>query len=91
MTLPSLTLNSKLTRLILNLTKAEMKALKSLQEKKSIMIKPADKGSAILMLDRSQYLWEGNRHVSDPNYYITLYPETIYMVNKLKIVSGKTH
>lgn len=60
-----------------------MKALKSLQEIKSIMIKP-DEGSAILIFDPSQYLWEGNRHVSNPNY-ITLnpiHPEKIPIVEK---------
>lgn len=50
------------------------------------MIKPANKSSATVILDRSQHLPEGNRQVSDANYYITLnnpiYPETIPMVEK---------
>lgn len=51
------------------------------------MLKLADKGSAISILDRSQDLWEDNRHVSDPDYYITLnnptYPQTILMLGKI--------
>lgn len=70
-----------------NLTKAEIKGLKSLRKNNSIIIKPADKGSAIVIQDRFQYLWEGNRQLADKEYYLPLnkplFPQTIPMVMKL--------
>lgn len=39
-----------------NLTKAEIKELKSLRQNKSTVIKPADKGNVVVIQDRFQYL-----------------------------------
>lgn len=70
-----------------NLSKAEVNALKSLQNNSSIVIKPADKGSAVVIMDRDQYIWEGNRQLMDKKYYTQLkkpiYPETAPMVEKI--------
>lgn len=55
-----------------NLTNEEIKALKSLYNNKHIIIKPADKGSAIVIQDRFQYLWECHRQLADKEYYIPL-------------------
>lgn len=67
-----------------NLTRAEIKALRLLAQNKRIVINPADKGNALEILDRCQYLWEGNRQLSDPNYYRPLnqpiYSETLQMI-----------
>ena len=42
-----------------NLTKEEWQALKNLKEDRSITIKPADKGSCVVVWDREDYLAEG--------------------------------
>lgn len=49
----------KLDKIHPNLSPSEVKALQSLTRNKYIVIKPADKGSSVIM-DRFQYLWEGN-------------------------------
>lgn len=52
-----------------NLSKAEFKALKSLQKNENIIIKPADKGSSVVILDRNSYLQEGYRQLNIPSHY----------------------
>lgn len=52
-----------------NLSKAEVDALKSLQNNSFIVIKPADKGSVVIILDRDQNIWEGNGQLMDKKYY----------------------
>ena len=44
-----------------NLTKEEYKAIKSLKNNTDIIIKPADKGSATVILDKQSYINEGQR------------------------------
>lgn len=70
-----------------NLTAGEVRALTELANNKHIVIKPADKGSAIVIMDREQYIWEGYRQLNDPRYYTKLtnpiYPNTIPIVNKI--------
>lgn len=53
-----------------NLTTEETRALTELKENKQIIIKPADKGSAVVILDREQYLEEGYRQLNDRTYYL---------------------
>lgn len=55
-----------------NLTPVERKALKELQTNKDIVIKPADKGSVIVILDKQQYLLEAHRQLNNTNHYIPL-------------------
>ena len=52
-----------------NLTLSERKALKELKSLSHIVIKPADKGSAVVLLNREDYLTEGLRQLSDPKFY----------------------
>ena len=63
-----------------NLSHEETVALRELTENKNIIIKPADKGSAVVIMDREQYLFEGYRQLNDRKYYSPLkepiYPET---------------
>uniref|UniRef100_A0A8C9ZUU2 Uncharacterized protein n=1 Tax=Sander lucioperca TaxID=283035 RepID=A0A8C9ZUU2_SANLU len=70
-----------------NLSKFENEALRQLSENNDIVIKPADKGSAVVLMDRKDYLWEGHRQLSDQNYYTKLdrpiYKDTIPLVNKI--------
>ena len=44
-----------------NLTKEELKAIKSLRNIKAIIIKPADKGSSSVIMSKSDYLKDGYR------------------------------
>lgn len=70
-----------------NLTKDEYLALKELRQNKEIIIKPADKGSAVVVMEREHYLWEGYRQLNDKNYYTKLqspiYQATIPIVHKI--------
>ena len=52
-----------------NLTGPERRALKELHHNPNIIIKPADKGSKIIIMDRSQYILEANRQLHNTTYY----------------------
>jgi hypothetical protein len=52
-----------------NLTLGERRALKGLIGNHQIVIFPADKGAATVVMDRIEYLTEGYRQLSDLNYY----------------------
>lgn len=79
--------NFKIHRTKPNLNPEEVKALKELKNNKSIVIKPADKGSAVVIMDREQYLWEGYRQLNDKTYYHKLdrpiYLDTMKLVEKI--------
>lgn len=70
-----------------NLTPDEIQALKELMDNKQVVIKPADKGSKVVIMDRTQYLWEGYRQLSDTKYYLKLdapiYKDTTPMVKNI--------
>lgn len=70
-----------------NLPQSERKALKELIRCKHIVIKPADKGSSVVILDRDQYIMEVNRQLSNTTYYRKLagpiYLQTIDRVNTI--------
>jgi glutamine amidotransferase-like uncharacterized protein len=52
-----------------NLSVEEIKALKDLKNYRDIIIKEADKGSAVLVWDRKDYCSEAYRHVNDMVVY----------------------
>ena len=52
-----------------NLTKEERLALNNLKTKGDIVIKKADKGSSIVVMNRSDYISEAERQLSDTNFY----------------------
>ena len=52
-----------------NLSKEESSALQDLMKAKNIIIKPADKGSVIVVRDREDYLKECNEQLSNENIY----------------------
>ena len=43
--------------------------IKQLQHNQNIIIKPADKGSKIVIMDSQQYILEANRQLNNPKYY----------------------
>ena len=54
------------------LTKEEWQALKNLKEDRSIIIKPADKGSCVVVWDREDYLAEGYKQLNDESIYVNM-------------------
>ena len=56
-----------------NLTKKLQAALKELKENKDIIIKPADKGGAIVIWSKEQYLKEAERQLSNKQHYKRLF------------------
>lgn len=77
----------KFTKTKTNLNSDETKALKELILNNNIIIKPADKGSAIVIMDRAQYLWEGYEQLHNENYYKKLetpiYTDTAPLMTKI--------
>jgi hypothetical protein len=55
-----------------NITKGEGQALNNLMDNDQIVIKMADKGSATVVLNRTDYLREGYKHLSDTKAYKVL-------------------
>jgi hypothetical protein len=62
----------------------DYRVIKSLKNKTDIVIKPADKGSSVVVLNRSDYIREANRQLSDTNHYKKI-KQPIYPKAKLKI------
>ena len=52
-----------------NLSKEERSAKHTLSKDKNIVIKKADKGSAVVIQNRSDYIKEGLRQLTDQNFY----------------------
>jgi len=61
-----------------HLSKLEVKALTELMNNKHIVIQPADKGSAVVVLGRDQYITEVNRQLNNKTYYKKL-TDPIYL------------
>ena len=52
-----------------NLSNDEWKAIRSLADDRSIVIKKADKGSAVVVWDRVDYIKEAQKQLKDENVY----------------------
>lgn len=52
-----------------NLSKRERDALNSLTKNEQIIIKPADKGGAVVVMDKSSYIIEAQRQLGNNIYY----------------------
>ena len=52
-----------------NFSAEEKKAIKTLLNDKSIIIKPADKGGAVVIQDTIDYIGEAKRRLTNENYY----------------------
>ena len=66
-----------------NLSKNEWRTLKMLIEDNSIIIKPADKGSCVVVWDRDDYLAEGYSQLSDNNVYTKIESSSEKFVSSL--------
>lgn len=67
-----------------NLSRLESEAIRRLKSNTDIIIKPADKGGALVVMDKSNYLIECYRQLDDKQYYSKL-DKPIYPTNKIKI------
>ncbi|CAJ0928794.1 unnamed protein product [Ranitomeya imitator] len=65
-----------------NLDSLEKQALDSLSENKNIVIKPADKGGAIVVMDRSFYMTEVRRQLSDTSTYKMVQTDPTYSIQQ---------
>lgn len=61
-----------------NLSREQVKALRELMRNKNIIIKPADKGSVVVIMGRDQYIMEAERQLNNEIYYKKL-SEPIYL------------
>lgn len=52
-----------------NLSRGERKATEELKKNRKIVIKLAGKGNAVIIMDRDQYLWEGQRQLAVAQHY----------------------
>ena len=67
-----------------NLSGNEFQSLKNIRQNPHIIIKPADKGSATVIMDKENYINEGYRQLNDERYYKKI-QEPIYMETSLKV------
>ena len=66
-------LNSKVKKIRKpNLTREQTSSLRELSENPEIVIKKADKGSAVVVMNTTDYLREGYRQLSDSKFYTKL-------------------
>ena len=69
-----------------NLQHKEKKAIRSIKENPNIVIKPADKGGAVVVLDKNNYIAEAERQLHNNEYYRIL-PEDPTSTYKQGLVS----
>lgn len=80
---------------IRNLTADEFQALQTLRRNSDIVIKPADKGSATVIMDKECYIAEGYRQLNNAAHYRKLdapiYPETATEIRDILIELCQQH
>ena len=64
--------NLSIPKLQPNLTQSEKDALKNLKQDPAVVIKPADKGSATVLMDKQNYIFECNRLLSNSHHYLQI-------------------
>ncbi|XP_070573541.1 uncharacterized protein [Ptychodera flava] len=64
-----------------NLTKSERTALKSITSRNDWVIKPADKGSAIVIMDKEHYITEANKILDNKEHYKRLKSDPTNKIN----------
>ncbi|XP_078372690.1 uncharacterized protein LOC144656333 [Oculina patagonica] len=75
-------MTAKPTKIHDNLTRRERQALKKLQHRTDIVIKPADKGSGTVVMNRQDYLKECHRQLNDAKFYKKVTKDPTPDVNK---------
>ena len=75
-----------------NISREEQKALENLRNYDYIIIKQADKGAAVVILDRDKYVVEATRQLNDSEVYISLRDDpTVDMIRKVNGRVEKLH
>ena len=75
-----------------NISKEEQEALENLRGYDDIVIKQADKGSAVVVMDRKKYVDEAMRQLNDKDVYITLKKDpTAEMIKKINARINRLH
>lgn len=69
-----------------NLSWDEKQALRQLRNNRSIVIKPADKGSTVVIMDRQAYIKKAEQQLNQGEYYKKL-SEPIFL-NTVPVVRG---
>lgn len=76
--------NLPITREKQNMSNLAYNALKTIKNNPDIIMKPADKGSSVVIMNRADYITEGYRHLNDNKYYeripTPIYPETAELI-----------
>ena len=76
----------------MNISKEEQEALENLRGYDDIVIKQADKGSAVVVMDREKYVDEAMRQLNDENVYIPLKKDpTAEMIKKINARINTLH
>ena len=69
-----------------NLDREERTAIKTLKQNKDIIIKPADKGAVIVVMDKTDYVGEAERQPTNQVHYKRseepLFPKSIPKINE---------
>ena len=68
-----------------NLDREERTAIQTLKQNKDIIIKPADKGEAIVVMDKTDYLGEAERQLANQVHYKRLEEPVFYTENKRNV------
>ena len=75
-----------------NISKEEQEALENLRGYDDIVIKQADKGSAVMVMDMEKYVDEAMRQLIDKDVYIPSKKDpTAEMINKINARINKLH
>ena len=69
-----------------NMTKKQLESIRTLKENKEIIIKPADKGSAVVVMSLDNYVLEAERQLANSRHYTPL-AESIAPIAAIKISS----
>ena len=75
-----------------NISKDELQAVHNLKTDNDLIVKPADKGGAIVIWPRDAYLAEAYRQLNDSNHYLKLtYDPTLETLAETKRLANKLH
>lgn len=66
-----------------NLSKEEQQSLKALAGIESIIIKQADKGGAIVIMDKDIYLTEAIQQLTDRSFYVPISSSSTLHISRL--------
>ncbi|XP_068738397.1 uncharacterized protein [Montipora capricornis] len=74
-----------------NLTTSERQAIHQLKQRQDIVIKPADKGSGTVIMDKTWYIDECNRQLNNSEFYRRLNEDITVDIQKRVTVYGRMY